>query len=584
MSTKNEIKQSQVIKRVLVELKTYRLQIVLSLICAVLTVIFTLLVPVLTGKAVDCMIGSGQIQWDGLYQILEKMALAIVGTCFFQWLMNRINNYITYDITKNMRQKAFEKMLVMPIKNIDSHSHGDYMSRIATDADVFSDGLLMGFTQLFTGVLTILGTIFFMVRVSLPIALVVIVLTPVSLLVAKFVASRTYAMFQLQAKHRGEQTAYADEMIENQSVVSAFSYNEKAKEEFDVLNDRLADSSLKATFYSSITNPTTRFVNSLIYSGVGVAGAILAIFGGITVGGLTSFLGYASQYAKPFNEISGVVTELQNAIACAARIFEIIDAPAVEESRVNHLSDVEGKIVFEDVAFSYDPSKPLIEHLNLTVEPGQRIAIVGPTGSGKTTLINLLMRFYDTTHGKITIDGVDIRSIPRANLREKFGMVLQETWLKEGTIRENLLFANPDATEEEMVQAARTSHAHEFIKRLPNGYDTYIKGDDGSLSQGEKQLLCIARLMLALPPMLILDEATSSIDTRTEMKIQEAFQTMMEGRTTFVVAHRLSTIREADVILYMQDGKVLEQGNHQELLEKNGYYAKLYRSQFVCGK
>lgn len=584
MSTKNEIKQSQVIKRVLVELKTYRLQIVLSLICAVLTVIFTLLVPVLTGKAVDCMIGSGQIQWDGLYQILEKMALAIVGTCFFQWLMNRINNYITYDITKNMRQKAFKKMLVMPIKNIDSHSHGDYMSRIATDADVFSDGLLMGFTQLFTGVLTILGTIFFMVRVSLPIALVVIVLTPVSLLVAKFVASRTYAMFQLQAKHRGEQTAYADEMIENQSVVSAFSYNEKAKEEFDVLNDRLADSSLKATFYSSITNPTTRFVNSLIYSGVGVAGAILAIFGGITVGGLTSFLGYASQYAKPFNEISGVVTELQNAIACAARIFEIIDAPAVEESRENHLSDVEGKIVFEDVAFSYDPSKPLIEHLNLTVEPGQRIAIVGPTGSGKTTLINLLMRFYDTTHGKITIDGVDIRSIPRANLREKFGMVLQETWLKEGTIRENLLFANPDATEEEMVQAARTSHAHEFIKRLPNGYDTYIKGDDGSLSQGEKQLLCIARLMLALPPMLILDEATSSIDTRTEMKIQEAFQTMMEGRTTFVVAHRLSTIREADVILYMQDGKVLEQGNHQELLEKNGYYAKLYRSQFVCGK
>ena len=584
MSTKNEIKQSQVIKRVLVELNTYRLQIVLSLICAVLTVIFTLLVPVLTGKAVDCMIGSGQIQWDGLYQILEKMALAIVGTCFFQWLMNRINNYITYDITKNMRQKAFEKMLVMPIKNIDSHSHGDYMSRIATDADVFSDGLLMGFTQLFTGVLTILGTIFFMVRVSLPIALVVIVLTPVSLLVAKFVASRTYAMFRLQAKHRGEQTAYADEMIENQSVVSAFSYNEKAKEEFDVLNDRLADSSLKATFYSSITNPTTRFVNSLIYSGVGVAGAILAIFGGITVGGLTSFLGYASQYAKPFNEISGVVTELQNAIACAARIFEIIDAPAVEESRVNHLSDVAGKIVFEDVAFSYDPSKPLIEHLNLTVEPGQRIAIVGPTGSGKTTLINLLMRFYDTTHGKITIDGVDIRSIPRANLREKFGMVLQETWLKEGTIRENLLFANPDATEEEMVQAARTSHAHEFIKRLPNGYDTYIKGDDGSLSQGERQLLCIARLMLALPPMLILDEATSSIDTRTEMKIQEAFQTMMEGRTTFVVAHRLSTIREADVILYMQDGKVLEQGNHQELLEKNGYYAKLYRSQFVCGK
>lgn len=584
MSTKNEIKQSEVLKRVFSELKGYRMQIVLSLLCAVLTVIFTLLIPVLTGKAIDCMLGQGAIQWSALLTVLEKMVVVIVGTFFFQWVMNRINNYITYDITKNMRQKAFDKMLVMPIKNIDSHSHGDYMSRIATDADVFSDGLLMGFTQLFTGVLTIIGTIFFMVRVSLPIALVVIVLTPVSLLVAKFVAGRTYAMFQLQAMHRGEQTAYADEMIENQAIVSAFSYNETAKKEFDVLNERLADSSFQATFYSSLTNPSTRFVNSLIYSGVGVAGALLAIAGGITVGGLTSFLGYASQYAKPFNEISGVVTELQNAIACAARIFEIIDAPEVEESDAHHLKQVKGRIVFEDVAFSYDPAKPLIEHLNLTVEPGQRIAIVGPTGSGKTTLINLLMRFYETTHGSITVDGVDIRSIPRANLRENFGMVLQETWLKEGTIRENLMFANPDATEEQMIQAAKTSHAHEFIKRLPKGYDTYIKGDDGNLSQGEKQLLCIARLMLALPPMLILDEATSSIDTRTEMKIQEAFQKMMEGRTTFVVAHRLSTIREADVILYMQDGKVLEQGNHKELLQKNGYYAKLYRSQFICDK
>ena len=584
MSTKNEIKQSEVLKRVFSELKGYRMQIVLSLLCAVLTVIFTLLIPVLTGKAIDCMLGQGAIQWKHLLTVLEKMVVVIIGTFFFQWVMNRINNYITYDITKNMRQKAFDKMLVMPIKNIDAHSHGDYMSRIATDADVFSDGLLMGFTQLFTGVLTIIGTIFFMVRVSLPIALVVIVLTPVSLLVAKFVAGRTYAMFQLQAKHRGEQTAYADEMIENQAIVSAFSYNETAKKEFDVLNERLADSSFQATFYSSLTNPSTRFVNSLIYSGVGVAGALLAIAGGITVGGLTSFLGYASQYAKPFNEISGVVTELQNAIACAARIFEIIDAPEVEESDAQHLDEVKGRIVFEDVAFSYDPEKPLIEHLNLTVEPGKRIAIVGPTGSGKTTLINLLMRFYETTHGSITVDGVNIRSIPRANLRENFGMVLQETWLKEGTIRENLMFANPDATEEQMIQAAKTSHAHEFIKRLPKGYDTYIKGDDGNLSQGEKQLLCIARLMLALPPMLILDEATSSIDTRTEMKIQEAFQKMMEGRTTFVVAHRLSTIREADVILYMQDGKVLEQGNHKELLQKNGYYAKLYRSQFICDK
>ena len=584
MSTKKEIKQSEVLKRVFSELKGYRMQIVLSLLCAVLTVIFTLLIPVLTGKAIDCMLGQGAIQWNALLTVVEKMVVVIIGTFFFQWVMNRINNYITYDITKNMRQKAFNKMLVMPITNIDAHSHGDYMSRIATDADVFSDGLLMGFTQLFTGVLTIIGTIFFMVRVSLPIALVVIVLTPVSLLVAKFVAGRTYTMFQLQAKHRGEQTAYADEMIENQAIVSAFSYNETAKKEFDVLNERLADSSFQATFYSSLTNPSTRFVNSLIYSGVGVAGALLAIAGGITVGGLTSFLGYASQYAKPFNEISGVVTELQNAIACAARIFEIIDAPEVEESDAQHLDEVKGRIVFEDVAFSYDPEKPLIEHLNLTVEPGQRIAIVGPTGSGKTTLINLLMRFYETTHGSITVDGVDIRSIPRANLRENFGMVLQETWLKEGTIRENLMFANPDATEEQMIQAAKTSHAHEFIKRLPKGYDTYIKGDDGNLSQGEKQLLCIARLMLALPPMLILDEATSSIDTRTEMKIQEAFQKMMEGRTTFVVAHRLSTIREADVILYMLDGKVLEQGNHKELLQKNGYYAKLYRSQFICDK
>lgn len=584
MSTKNEIKQSEVLKRVFSELKGYRMQIVLSLLCAVLTVIFTLLIPVLTGKAIDCMLGVGEIRWSALLAVLEKMTVVIAGTFFFQWVMNRINNYITYDITKNMRQKAFNKMLVMPIKNIDAHSHGDYMSRIATDADVFSDGLLMGFTQLFTGVLTIIGTIFFMVRVSLPIALVVIVLTPVSLLVAKFVAGRTYTMFQLQAKHRGEQTAYADEMIENQAIVSAFSYNETAKKEFDVLNERLADSSFQATFYSSLTNPSTRFVNSLIYSGVGVAGALLAIAGGITVGGLTSFLGYASQYAKPFNEISGVVTELQNAIACAARIFEIIDAPEVEESDAQHLDEVKGRIVFEDVAFSYDPAKPLIEHLNLSVEPGQRIAIVGPTGSGKTTLINLLMRFYETTQGSITVDGVDIRCIPRANLRENFGMVLQETWLKEGTIRENLMFANPDATEEQMIQAAKTSHAHEFIKRLPKGYDTYIKGDDGNLSQGEKQLLCIARLMLALPPMLILDEATSSIDTRTEMKIQEAFQKMMEGRTTFVVAHRLSTIREADVILYMQDGKVLEQGNHKELLQKNGYYAKLYRSQFICDK
>ena len=580
MSKKIDKKQTQIIKRVLQELKPYRFHLIASLICAAFTVVFTLMIPVYIGEAVDCMVGVDNIDTAGLWKIVGKMAFAIAGTFIFQWIMNRLNNYVTYDVTKNMRQKAFDKMMIMPIRHIDGHSHGDYMSRITTDADVFSDGLLMGFSQLFTGVLTSLGTIIFMVRVNAVIALVVIVFTPVSLLVAKFIAQKTYAMFQLQAKNRGEQTSYANEMIEQQRVVAAFAYRENAKEEFSVLNQKLADSSLKATFFSSITNPATRFVNSLIYSGVGVAGALLAISGGISVGGLTSFLAYASQYAKPFNEISGVVTELQNALACGARIFEMMDEKPVEESDENFLQNVEGTIEFSDVSFSYDPAKPLIEHLNLSIKPGWRVAIVGPTGSGKTTLINLLMRFYEITGGSITIDGVDIRSITRKNLREQFGMVLQETWLMEGTIRDNLLVANPDATQEEMVAAAKMSHAHGFIKRLPQGYDTFITSDDGSLSQGERQLLCITRVMLALPPMLILDEATSSIDTRTEMKIQSAFQTMMEGRTSFVVAHRLSTIREADVILYMQDGKVLEQGNHKELLAKGGYYAKLYRKQF----
>ena len=580
MSKKIDKKQTQIIKRVLQELKPYRFHLIASLICAAFTVVFTLMIPVYIGEAVDCMVGVDNIDTAGLWKIVGKMAFAIAGTFIFQWIMNRLNNYVTYDVTKNMRQKAFDKMMIMPIRHIDGHSHGDYMSRITTDADVFSDGLLMGFSQLFTGVLTILGTIIFMVRVNAVIALVVIVFTPVSLLVAKFIAQKTYAMFQLQAKNRGEQTSYANKMIEQQRVVATFAYRENAKEEFSVLNQKLADSSLKATFFSSITNPATRFVNSLIYSGVGVAGALLAISGGISVGGLTSFLAYASQYAKPFNEISGVVTELQNALACGARIFEMMDEKPVEESDENFLQNVEGTIEFSDVSFSYDPAKPLIEHLNLSIKPGWRVAIVGPTGSGKTTLINLLMRFYEITGGSITIDGVDIRSITRKNLREQFGMVLQETWLMEGTIRDNLLVANPDATQEEMVAAAKMSHAHGFIKRLPQGYDTFITSDDGSLSQGERQLLCITRVMLALPPMLILDEATSSIDTRTEMKIQSAFQTMMEGRTSFVVAHRLSTIREADVILYMQDGKVLEQGNHKELLAKGGYYAKLYRKQF----
>ena len=508
------------------------------------------------------------------------MAVVVAATFFSQWIMNRLNNYITYRVTCNMRQQAFAKMIRLPLRDIDGHSHGDYMSRIVTDADVFSDGLLMGFTQLFTGVLTIVGTIGFMLNISVPIALVVILLTPVSLLMAKFIATRTYAMFQLQARRRGEQTSLVEEMIEHKKVVRLFNYEREAQKAFDAGNELLADSSMKATFYSSITNPATRFVNSLIYAGVGVSGAMLAVYGGISVGALTSFLGYANQYAKPFNEISGVVTELQNALACAARLFEMADMPLEEEQVKTTLEKPEGRVKFENVAFSYDPERPLIRNLNLTVEPGQRVAIVGPTGSGKTTLINLLMRFYEVDEGRITIDGVDIRDISKDNLRSSFGMVLQETWLKEGTVMENLRMANPDASQEEVVAAAKAAHAHEFIRRLPKKYDTVLGEDGGSLSQGQKQLLCIARVMLHLPPMLILDEATSSIDTRTEMKIQEAFGRMMVGRTTFVVAHRLSTIRESDLILYMQDGQVLEQGTHESLLAKNGYYAKLYYSQF----
>lgn len=583
MSTKNEIKQSQVIKRVLVELKTYRLQIVLSLICAVLTVIFTLLVPVLTGKAVDCMIGSGQIQWDGLYQILEKMALAIVGTCFFQWLMNRINNYITYDITKNMRQKAFKKMLVMPIKNIDSHSHGDYMSRIATDADVFSDGLLMGFTQLFTGVVTIIGTLIFMLTIHPGITLVVVGLTPISLFVARFIAKRTYDMFRLQSETRAEQTALIDEMVGNQKIVQAFSHEDEALEQFDEINDRLQSCSLRATFFSSLTNPCTRFVNSLVYAGVALTGALSVISGGMSVGGLSCFLSYANQYTKPFNEISGVITELQNALACAARIFELIeeDVEIPDDADAVILDQVEGKVTLKDVDFSYLPEQKLIEHLNLDVKPGQTIAIVGPTGCGKTTLINLLMRFYDVNAGAVCVEDQDIRHVTRDSLRLNYGMVLQDTWLKAGTIRENICMGKPDATEEEMIAAAKACHAHGFIKRLSDGYDTGIGEDGGSLSQGQKQLISIARVMLCQPPMLILDEATSSIDTRTEIKIQDAFAKLMKGRTSFIVAHRLSTIQNADRILVMKDGTIIEQGNHEELLAQKGFYYNLYNSQFA---
>ncbi len=575
--------QGQTLSRVMKELKPFRIWIVISLICAAVTVACTLLIPVYIGEAVDCMLGVGALDVAALTKIITYMAVAIGGTFMGQLIMNRVNNHITYSITMSLRRKAFAKLMQVPIKEIDQKSSGDYMSRIVTDADGFSDGLLMGFSQLFTGVLTIIGTIIFMLRVNLSISLVVIALTPVSLLVARFIANKTYAMFRLQAKHRAAQTGYINEMIAQHDIARAFNYISQSEDEFSALNSDLAESSLRATFYSSITNPATRFVNSLIYCGVGIAGAMLAISGGITVGALTSFLAYASQYAKPFNEISGVITEMQNALACANRLFEMMDAEPVAECDDLALGEVKGEVEFKNVSFSYTDEKPLIEGLNLKVKPGQRVAIVGPTGSGKTTLINLLMRFYETKGGEITVDGIDITRITRANLRAQFGMVLQETWLMEGTVRQNLLMANPSASEEEMIRAAKTTSAHEFIKRLPQGYDTRLGSDDGSLSQGERQLLCITRVMLALPPMLILDEATSSIDTRTEQKIQAAFHEMMKGRTSFVVAHRLSTIREADIILYMENGCVKEQGNHAELLSKDGAYARLYRRQYQLG-
>ena len=578
-----EKNQAAILGRILRELKPFLGHILLSLFCALITVILTLEIPVLTGQAVDCILGPGRVDFPGLFAVLRRMAVVVAATFFSQWIMNRLNNYITYRVTCNMRQQAFAKMIRLPLRDIDGHSHGDYMSRIVTDADVFSDGLLMGFTQLFTGVLTIVGTIGFMLNISVPIALVVILLTPVSLLMAKFIATRTYAMFQLQARRRGEQTSLVEEMIEHKKVVRLFNYEREAQKAFDAGNELLADSSMKATFYSSITNPATRFVNSLIYAGVGVSGAMLAVYGGISVGALTSFLGYANQYAKPFNEISGVVTELQNAIACAGRVFALIEeepqAPEPEDAAV--LGKVRGKVELQDVFFSYTPGQKLIENLNLSVRPGQRIAIVGPTGCGKTTVINLLMRFYDVCSGCIRVEGTDIRQLTRESLRAGYGMVLQETWLRYGTIRDNIAIGKPDASLEEVVAAAKACHAHSFIRRLPNGYDTVIGEDGGSLSQGQKQLLCISRVMLCSPPMLILDEATSSIDTRTEIKIQNAFAKLMEGRTSFIVAHRLSTVREADCILVMKDGRIIEQGKHDRLLAQNGFYAQLYNSQFA---
>lgn len=571
------------IKKVLQYLKKYWFYMILSLILAFVSVVLTLYIPVLTGDAIDYIIGKGQVDFDTIMQILKKMVVVIAITAVAQWLMNVCNNKVTYRVVQDIRSEAFAKLERLPLKYLDAHSYGEIVSRVIADVDQFADGLLMGFTQFFTGVITIFGTLVFMLSVNVKIALVVIFLTPLSFVVAGFIAKRTFSMFKLQSETRGEQTAYIEEMIGNQKVVQAFERQEETMEHFDEINNRLEKCSLKAIFYSSTVNPSTRFINALVYAGVGVAGALTAIAGGISVGRLSCFLSYANQYTKPFNEISGVVTELQNALACAARVFELIEEePEVpDDENAIVLKDVDGTVALEHVCFSYTPEKKLIEDFNLQVKPGQRVAIVGPTGCGKTTLINLLMRFYDVNSGVISVSGHPIENITRESLRSNYGMVLQETWLKQGTVRENLLMGKPDATEEEMIAAAKAAHAHGFIKRLPKGYDTVIGEDGGSLSQGQKQLLCITRIMLSLPPMLILDEATSSIDTRTEMRIQNAFATMMKGRTSFIVAHRLSTIQEADIILVMKDGHIIEQGNHETLLAQGGFYATLYNSQFV---
>ena len=572
-----------IIKKVLDHIGKYKIFLLLSIILAAISVALTLYIPILTGNAVDCIVGPGAVDFAGILVILRKMVIIILLTAIVQWLMNACNNKIAYQVVRDVRDEAFRKLEILPLKYIDSHAHGDIVSRIIADVDQFSDGLLMGFTQLFTGVITIIGTLLFMLSINVTTTLMVVVLTPLSFFIANFIAKRTFKMSKLQSETRGEQTALIDEMIGNEKVVKAFGREDKVTEQFDEVNDRLEKASVKAIFFSSLTNPCTRFVNSLVYAGVGIVGAFLAIKGKISVGQLSSFLSYANQYTKPFNEISGVVTELQNAIACAGRIFEFIEGepqiPDAQDAVV--LTQPKGEIDINDVAFSYTEDQKLITDLNLHVKPGQRVAIVGPTGCGKTTVINLLMRFYDVNKGSIKVDGVDIRNMTRESLRKGYGMVLQETWLKSGTIKENIIMGKPDATMDEIIAAAKASHAHSFIKRLPQGYDTVITEDGGSLSQGQKQLLCITRVMLCLPPMLILDEATSSIDTRTEIKIQKAFATLMEGRTSFIVAHRLSTIREADIILVMKDGNIIEQGNHETLLAKGGFYANLYQSQFA---
>ena len=574
---------SQTVKKVIIRIKKYWVFLILSIIMATITVASSLYVPILVGNAIDYIIGPSNVNFRLIAQILAEIGVVIGVTALSQWIMNICNNKITYHVTRDIRDEAIEKIEHLPLKYIDGHSYGEIVSRVIADVDQFADGLLMGFTQFFSGVMTILGTLGFMLSINIKITLVVVLITPVSFFVASFIAKRTYKMFKLQSETRGEQTALIDEMIGGQKVVSAYCHEEEAVRQFDKINDRLQKYSLNAIFFSSITNPSTRFVNSLVYAGVAVTGAISAIYGRLTVGQLSCFLSYANQYTKPFNEISGVVTELQNAIACASRVFELIEEEpeAAESSNAVNLENVDGRVDLKDVEFSYVPDKKLIEDFNLHVKKGQKIAIVGPTGCGKTTIINLLMRFYDVNSGSIDVSGVDIRELTRRSLRAGYGMVLQDTWLKSGTIRDNIIMGRPDATEEEIIEAAKAAHSHGFIKRLPNGYDTVIGEDGGSLSQGQKQLLCITRVMLCHPPMLILDEATSSIDTRTEIKIQNAFNKLMEGRTSFIVAHRLSTIQSADVILVMKDGHIIEQGNHEELLAKNGFYKKLYESQFA---
>ena len=581
-SEKKQKSQAATLKEVIRRLGRYRIFLVFSILLATVSVALTLYIPKRTGHAVDYVIGKGKVNFPGVIQVMIQIGVCTLITALAQWLMNVCNNKMTYQMVQDIRNEAFDKIEQLPLKYIDGHPYGEVVSRVIADVDQFSDGLLMGFTQLFTGIATIVGTFCFMLSVNVSITFVVVLITPVSFFVANFIAKRTFRMFRLQSEIRGEQTGLIDEMIGNQKVVQAFGRGEDVTERFDEVNKRLQEASLRATFFSSITNPATRFVNSLVYTGVGITGAFAVVRGAMSVGQLSSFLSYANQYTKPFNEISGVVTEFQNAIACAQRVFTLIDEePQIPEpEHAVHLTDIDGNVKVEDVSFSYLPGQHLIEDFNLEVKPGQRIAIVGPTGCGKTTLINLLMRFYDVNVGSIKVEDIDIREMTRKSLRAGYGMVLQETWLKTGTIRENIAMGRPDATEEEIVEAAKASHIHNYIRRLPKGYDTWITEDGGGLSQGQKQLLCIARVMLCRPPMLIMDESTSSIDTRTEIKIQHAFAKLMEGRTTFIVAHRLSTIREADVILVMKDGKIIEQGNHEVLMKKEGFYHHLYESQF----